>query len=121
MKISLNTHRVNQSTMYSNLDTLKNSQDSPSSQGKKDTNDVAIKFDIRSSEKEIKQTSPNFTEMVLWKMLKDKGIPLWIIMEMLNKFRADKEKESSQANNVSSADSINTIELTTGTRLDVVL
>ncbi|WP_255258843.1 DUF3914 domain-containing protein [Bacillus cereus] len=22
-------------------------------------------------------------------MLKDKGVPLWIIMEMLNKFRAD--------------------------------
>ncbi|WP_242243754.1 DUF3914 domain-containing protein [Bacillus cereus group sp. BfR-BA-01309] len=79
--------------MYSNLDTLKNTQDSPSSQGKKDTNDVAIKFDIRSSEKEIEQTSPKFTEMDLWKMLKDKGVPLRIIMEMLNKFRADKEKE----------------------------
>lgn len=35
MEISLNIHRGNQSTMYSNLDTVKNSQDSPSSQGKK--------------------------------------------------------------------------------------
>ncbi|MED3351864.1 DUF3914 domain-containing protein [Bacillus thuringiensis] len=121
MEISLNTHRVNQSTMYSNLDTLKNNQDSPSSQGKKDTNNVSIKFDIRSSEKEIKQTSPKFTEMDLWKMLKDKGVSLRIIMEMLNKFRADKEKESIQANNDSPNDATNTIELTNGTRLEVVL
>ncbi|MFY0216301.1 DUF3914 domain-containing protein [Bacillus cereus] len=121
MEISTNTHRVNQSTMYSNLDTLKNTKDSPSSQGKKDANDVAIKFDIRSSDKDVKQASPKFTEMDLWKMLKDKGVPLWIIMEMLNKFRADKEKESSQANNDSPTDATNTIELNNETRLDVVL
>ncbi|MEC2715529.1 DUF3914 domain-containing protein [Bacillus cereus] len=50
---------------------------------------------MRSSDREVKQPSAKFTEMNLWKMLKDKGVPLWIIMEMLNKFRADKEKESS--------------------------
>ncbi|EJR28458.1 hypothetical protein IIE_05297 [Bacillus cereus VD045] len=37
-------------------------------------------------------------------MLKDKGVLLWIIMNMLNKFRADKEKESSQTNNNPSTD-----------------
>ncbi|MDA2479922.1 DUF3914 domain-containing protein [Bacillus cereus group sp. Bce025] len=31
-------------------------------------------------------------------MLKDEGFPFWIIMEMLNKFRAEKEKVSSQTN-----------------------
>jgi len=56
-----------------------------------------------------------------WKMLKDKGVPLWIIMEMLNKFRADKEKTPSQTNNDSPADAINTTEITNETRLDVVL
>nr|WP_257149503.1 DUF3914 domain-containing protein [Bacillus thuringiensis] len=50
---------------------------------------------MRSSEKEEKQSSVKFTEMDLWKILRDKGVPLWIIMEMLNKFRADKEKESN--------------------------
>ncbi|MGN4785357.1 MULTISPECIES: DUF3914 domain-containing protein [Bacillus cereus group] len=59
--------------------------------------------------------------MDLWKMLKDKGVPLWIIMEMLNKFRADKEKESSQTKNDSPTDVTNTIELTNEIRLDVVL
>ncbi|KLA22321.1 MULTISPECIES: DUF3914 domain-containing protein [Bacillus] len=54
-------------------------------------------------------------------MLKDKGVPLWIIMEMLNKFRADKEKTPSQTNNDSPADAINTTEITNETRLDVVL
>ncbi|WP_422851064.1 DUF3914 domain-containing protein [Bacillus thuringiensis] len=73
----------------------KNTQGFPSTQGKEATNDLAIKFDIRSSEKEEKQSSVKFTEMDLWKILRDKGVPLWIIMEMLNKFRADKEKESN--------------------------
>lgn len=38
-------------------------------------------------------------------------------MEMLNKFRANKEKESTQTNNAPSTDAINTNE----TRLDIVL
>ncbi|MDA2445860.1 DUF3914 domain-containing protein [Bacillus cereus] len=31
---------------------------------------------MRPSEKERKQSSVKFTEMDLWKMLKDKGVPL---------------------------------------------
>nr|WP_255290375.1 DUF3914 domain-containing protein [Bacillus cereus] len=50
--------------------------------------------------------------MNLWKMLKDKGVLLPIFMEMLSKFRADKEKESSQTSNDSLTDETNTIELT---------
>lgn len=42
-------------------------------------------------------------------------------MKMLNKFRADKEKESSQTKNDSPTDVTNTIELTNEIRLDVVL
>ncbi|MDR5046688.1 DUF3914 domain-containing protein [Bacillus thuringiensis] len=50
--------------------------------------------------------------MNLWKMLKDKGVLLSIIMEMLSKFRADKEKGPSQTSNDSPTDETNTIELT---------
>ncbi|MBE7099787.1 DUF3914 domain-containing protein [Bacillus cereus] len=121
MEFGLHAHRVNQSTIYSTVGTEKNTQDFPSTQGKKATNDFAIKLDIRSSEKEGKQSSVKFTEMDLWNMLKDKSVPLWIIMEMLNKFHADKEKESSQTKNDSPTDVTNTIELTNETRLDVVL
>ena len=46
---------------------------------------ILIKFDIRSSEKEMKQPEHKFNELDLWKMLKDKGVPLWIILEMLQK------------------------------------
>ncbi|WP_255285180.1 DUF3914 domain-containing protein [Bacillus thuringiensis] len=35
---------------------------------------------MQSSDREVKQPSAKFTEMDLWKMLKDKGVPLWIIM-----------------------------------------
>lgn len=95
MEFGLHAHNVNQSTIYSTVGTEKNTQGFPSTQGKEATNDLAIKFDIRSSEKEEKQSSVKFTEMDLWKILRDKGVPLWIIMEMLNKFRADKGKESN--------------------------
>lgn len=121
MEIGLDTHRVNPSTMYSAVGTVKNTQDTNSTQRKEDNNDSAIKFDIRSSDKEIKQPSTKFTEMNLWEMLKDKGVPLWIIMEMLNKFRADKEKESSLTNNDPSTSATNTTQVTTEESLDVVL
>ncbi|WP_176520914.1 DUF3914 domain-containing protein [Bacillus thuringiensis] len=47
--------------------------------------------------------------MDLRKMLKDKGFPLWIIMETLNKFRAIKEKKSSQTNSNSPFKILNTV------------
>ncbi|MHA4316011.1 DUF3914 domain-containing protein [Bacillus cereus] len=47
--------------------------------------------------------------MDLWKMLKDEGFPFWIIMEMLNKFRAEKEKVSSQTNSDSPFKILNTV------------
>ena len=34
----------------------------------------------------MKQPEHKFNELDLWKMLKDKGVPLWIILEMLQKF-----------------------------------
>lgn len=76
MGIGLNAHTVNQFTMYSTVGTVKNTQDTPPTQGKEDNNDYTIKSDIRSSDKEVKQPSAKFTEIDLWKMLKDKGVPL---------------------------------------------
>ena len=34
----------------------------------------------------MKQPEHKFNELDLWKMLKDKGVPLWIVLEMLQKF-----------------------------------
>ena len=42
----------------------------------------------------MKQPEHKFNELDLWKMLKDKGVPLWIILEMLQKAR--KEKRSTK-------------------------
>ena len=40
----------------------------------------------------MKQPEHKFNELDLWKMLKDKGVPLWIILEMLQKFVKKKLK-----------------------------
>ena len=40
----------------------------------------------------MKQPEHKFNELDLWKMLKDKGVPLWIILEMLQKARKKKPK-----------------------------
>ena len=39
----------------------------------------------------MKQPEHKFNELDLWKMLKDKGVPLWIILEMLQKVRKEKK------------------------------
>ena len=39
----------------------------------------------------MKQPEHKFNELDLWKMLKDKGVPLWIILEMLQKARKEKK------------------------------
>ena len=40
----------------------------------------------------MKQPEHKFNELDLWKMLKDKGVPLWIVLEMLQKFVKKKLK-----------------------------
>ena len=62
----------------------------------------------------MKQPEHKFNELDLWKMLKDKGVPLWIILEMLQKVR----KEKAQNN---SAQNTNAIEETNETRLNEVM
>ncbi len=74
-----------------------------------------IKFDIRSSEKEMKRLEHKFSELDLWKMLKDKGVPLWMILEMLQKFRKEKESQNS------SVQHSNVIGETSETRLNEVM
>ncbi|MDT3499214.1 DUF3914 domain-containing protein, partial [Bacillus toyonensis] len=54
-------------------------------------------------------------ELDLWKMLKDKGVPLWIILEMLQKSRKEKEAQSN------SVQRPNVIEETNETRLNEVM
>ena len=48
-------------------------------------------------------------------MLKDKGVPLWIILEMLQKFRKEKESQNGSVQNS------NAIEETSETRLNEVM
>ena len=44
----------------------------------------------------MKQPEHKFNELDLWKMLKDKGVPLWIILEMLQKARKEKKHKIIQ-------------------------
>ncbi|PFE53129.1 hypothetical protein CN316_31670, partial [Bacillus cereus] len=80
----------------------------------KKSNDL-IKFDIRTSEQEMKQPEHKFNELDLWEMLKDKGVPLWMILEMLQKSRKEKESQNG------SVQHSNTIEETSETRLNEVM
>ncbi len=65
--------------------------------------------------KEMKQPEHKFNELDLWKMLKDKGVPLWIILEMLQKARKEKEAQNNSVQNS------NAIEETSETRLNEVM
>ena len=62
----------------------------------------------------MKQPEHKFNELDLWKMLKDKGVPLWIILEMLQKVRKEKAQNNSTQNT-------NAIEETNETRLNEVM
>lgn len=63
----------------------------------------------------MKQSDHKFSELGLWKMVKDKGVPLWIILEMLQKARKEKETRDS------SVQYSNGIEETSETRLNEVM
>ena len=62
----------------------------------------------------MKQPEHKFNELDLWKMLKDKGVPLWIVLEMLQKFVKKKAQNNSDQNT-------NAIEETNETRLNEVM
>lgn len=64
----------------------------------------------------MKQPEHKFNELDLWKMLKDKGVPLWIvILEMLQKARKEKEAQNNSVQNS------NVIEETNESRLNEVM
>ncbi|PFL24500.1 MULTISPECIES: DUF3914 domain-containing protein [Bacillus cereus group] len=113
MQIGLNIHTLSQPTKITPSNLERNTISSIKLEDKK-SNDP-IKFDIRSSEKEMKQPEHKFNELDLWKMLKDKGVPLWIILEMLQKARKEKETQDSSVQNP------NVIEETNETRLNEVM
>ncbi|WP_439022681.1 DUF3914 domain-containing protein [Bacillus thuringiensis] len=113
MQIGLNTHTLSQPTILTPT-TLERNNISSSKLEDAKSNDP-IKFEIRSSEKEMKQPEHKFNELDLWKMLKDKGVPLWIILEMLQKSRKEKETQNN------SVQSPNMIEETNETRLNEVM
>ncbi|WP_166705506.1 DUF3914 domain-containing protein [Bacillus albus] len=108
MQIGLHTHTLSQSTKLTPATHERNNISSSKLEDTK-SNDP-IKFDINSSEKEMKQPEHKFNELDLWKMLKDKGVPLWIILEMLQKVRKEKEAQNTNA-----------IEETNETRLNEVM
>ncbi|EEK78886.1 DUF3914 domain-containing protein [Bacillus cereus] len=113
MQIGLNIHTLSQPTKITPSNLEHNTISSTKLEDKKSNN--LIKFDIRSSEKEMKQPEHKFNELDLWKMLKDKGVPLWMILEMLQK--AHKEKETQD----SSVQYANGMEKTKETRLNEVM
>lgn len=113
MQIGSNIHTLSQPTKITPSNLEHNTISSTKLEDKK-SNDP-IKFDIRTSEKEMKQPEHKFNELNLWKMLKDKGVPLWIILEMLQKVRKEKEAQNNSVQNS------NTIEETSETRLNEVM
>ena len=113
MQIRSNIHTLSQPTKITTSNLEHNTISSTKLEDKK-SNDP-IKFDIRSSEKETKQPEHKFNELDLWKMLKDKGVPLWIILEMLQKARKEKEAQNNSVQNS------NAIEETSETRLNEVM
>ncbi|WP_283750250.1 DUF3914 domain-containing protein [Bacillus cereus] len=113
MQIGSNIHTLSQPTKITPSNLEHNTISSTKLEDKK-SNDP-IKFDIRSSEKEMKQPEHKFNELDLWKMLKNKGVPLWIILEMLQKVRKEKEAQNNSVQNS------NTIEETSETRLNEVM
>ncbi|MBK5346063.1 DUF3914 domain-containing protein [Bacillus sp. TH22] len=113
MQIESNIHTLSQPTKITPSNLEHNTISSTKLEGKKA--DDPIKFDIRSSEKEMKQPEHKFNELDLWKMLKDKGVPLWIILEMLQKSRKEKEAQNNSVQNS------NAIEETSEARLDEVM
>lgn len=113
MQIGSNIHTLSQPTKITPSNLEHNTISSTKLEDKK-SNDP-IKFDIRSSEKKMKQPEHKFNELDLWKMLKDKGVPLWIILELLQKVRKEKEAQNNSVQNS------NTIEETSETRLNEVM
>ncbi|MBJ8052836.1 DUF3914 domain-containing protein [Bacillus cereus] len=113
MQIGLNMNTLSQPTKITSPSLEHNNNSSTKLEDTK-SNDP-IKFDIRSFEKEMKQPEHKFNELDLWKMLKDKGVPLWMILEMLQKFRKEKESQNS------SVQHSNAIEKTSETRLNEVM
>ncbi|MGM1723681.1 DUF3914 domain-containing protein [Bacillus cereus group sp. BceL174] len=113
MQIGSNIHTLSQPTKKtpSHLEHKTISSTKLESKKKNDP----IKDDIRLSEKEMKQPEHKFNELDLWKMLKDKGVPLWIILEMLQKARKEKEAQNNSVQNS------NAIEETSETRLNEVM
>ncbi|MEH7459351.1 hypothetical protein CON65_22785 [Bacillus pseudomycoides] len=120
MRIGLSVNTMYQPEKLNPSNVVGNDKNNFSTTKVKDNKpDDSITFDIQSSEKETKQPSHKFTEVDLWKMLKDKGVPLWIILEILKKFRAEKDKEANTANATSNTS--NTFEPVNETRLNEVM
>ncbi|EJS54614.1 DUF3914 domain-containing protein [Bacillus nitratireducens] len=113
MQIGLNIHTLSHPSKITPSNLEHNTISSTKLEDKK-SNDL-IKFDIRTSEQEMKQSDHKFSELDLWKMVKDKGVPLWIILEMLQKARKEKETQDS------SVQYSNGIEETNETRLNEVM
>ena len=113
MQVGLNIHTLAQPSKITPSNLEHNTISSTKHKDKK-SNDL-IKFDIRTSEQEMKQADHKFSELDLWKMLKDKGVPLWMILEMLQKFRKEKESQNG------SVQHSNAIEETSETRLNEVM
>lgn len=113
MQIGLNIDTLSQPSKITPSNLEHNTISSTKLEDKK-SNDL-VKFDIRTSEQEMKQSDHKFSELDLWKMLKEKGVPLWIILEMLQKSRKEKEAQNN------SIQSPNVIEETNETRLNEVM
>ncbi|EOW9527357.1 DUF3914 domain-containing protein [Bacillus cytotoxicus] len=117
MKIGWNINAMPQHTKVTPLNIAQNEKQHVAISEKENMQDDGIKFDIRSSEKTTQQAKHKFTELDLWSTLKDKGVPMWIILEILKKFHKEKEQEATSATQNTS----NAFEAVNETRLNEVM
>ena len=89
MQIGSNIHTLSQPTKITPSHLEHNTISSTKLESKK-INDLSSLIFVYL--KKMKQPEHKFNELDLWKMLKDKGVPLWIILEMLQKARKEKNK-----------------------------
>ncbi len=65
------------------------------------------------SKKTTQQAKHKFTELDLWSTLKEKGVPMWIILKILKKSHKEKEQDATSAiqNTSNTFEDVNEIRL----------
>ncbi|MGH1053331.1 DUF3914 domain-containing protein [Bacillus cytotoxicus] len=113
MQIEWNVNAMSQHTKVTPLYVAQNEKQHVAISEKENKQDDGVKFDIRLFEKTTQQAKHKFTELDLWSTLKEKGVPMWIILEILKKSHKEKEQDATSAiqNTSNTFEDVNEIRL----------